>query len=82
MVEGVYKIVSQDANVIAVQTPLTMQMSPYEVFLALDVEFKSSLSGKQIVEAIANLEKLIKNQFPEIKRIYVEVGKLSEGDVK
>lgn len=82
MVEGVYDLVKQEENVISLDPPLTMQMSPNEVFLALDVEFKNSLNGKQIVETIASIEMLIKNQFPEIKRIYLEAGRLAEGEVK
>lgn len=78
MVEAVYELVNNNADVAAVRPPLTMQMSPDEVLLALDVEFKSDLNGDGIVKAISSLQRLIKNQFPQIKRIYVEAGNLSE----
>lgn len=78
MVEGIYAIVSKDADVITVHPPLTMQMSPDDVLLALDVEFKNTLTGHEIVDTIARIEVLIKDKFPEIKRIYVEAGNLSK----
>ncbi len=78
MVEGVYNIVSSDVDVTTVHPPLTMQMSPDDVLLALDVEFKNNLNGHEIVETISRLENRIKDKFPEIKRIYVEAGNLSD----
>ena len=78
MEEGIYDMVSKDAEVTTVHSPLTMQMSPDDVLLAPDVEFKKNLTGHQVAEAIACLEALIKDQFPEIKRIYVEARNLSK----
>ena len=78
MVEGVYKIVSEDPDIKNLHSPMTMQMSPDDVLLTLDVEFEGDISGRQIVKTIARLEKEIKSRFPEIKRIYVEAGNLAE----
>ncbi len=60
------------------QTPLTMQLSPDEVLLALNLEFKKDLTGSQIVDSIKRLENAIKEKFPQIKQIYLEAGNLSK----
>jgi len=78
MIEGVYLIVSNDADIETAHPPLTMQMSPDDVLLALNVEFKNHLNGQEIVETIRRLEEDIKNKFPEIKRIFVEAGNLAK----
>jgi len=77
MVEGIDEIVRQENNIHAVRPPMTMQMAPDDVLLALDVEFKSDLDGHGIVDTISHLEKQIKNKFPEVKHIFVEAGKIS-----
>ena len=82
MVDGIYEIVNHDADIKTVRPPLTMQMSPDDVLLALDVQFESHLDGHAIVETISRLEKLIKNKFPEIKQIYVEAGNFVDPKAK
>lgn len=49
-----------------------------EVLLALNLEFKKDLSGAQIVSSIARLEKKIKEEFPQVKQIYIEAANLSK----
>lgn len=78
ILEEVEHLLSNDNDVAAVQTPLTMQLSPDEILLALNLEFKKELNGSDIVDSIYRLETLIKQKFPEIKRIYIEAGNLSK----
>ncbi len=49
-----------------------------EVLLALNLEFKKDLSGAQIVSSIARLEKKTKEEFPQVKQIYIEAANLSK----
>jgi cation diffusion facilitator family transporter len=77
MVKAVYDLVINDADVAAARPPLTMQLSPDEVLMALDVAFKSDLNGDEIVKAISRLQRLIKNKFTEIKHLFVEAGNFS-----
>jgi cation diffusion facilitator family transporter len=79
MVEAIDLLVKDEKNIQAVRPPLTMQMAPDDILLALDVQFKSDLSGHEIVDTISRVEKKIKGKFPEIKHIFVEAGKLSTG---
>lgn len=78
LVNETEKLVREDEDVHEVQTPLTVQLSPDEVFLALNVEFNKEMTGSQIVESINRLEKMMRNRFPQIKQIYVEAGNLSK----
>jgi divalent metal cation (Fe/Co/Zn/Cd) transporter len=55
-----------------------MQLSPDEVLLALNLQFKKDLSGTEIVSTIARLEKKIKEKFPQVKQIYIEAANLSK----
>jgi len=78
LVEKVETLIKNDEDVHAVKTPLTMQLSPEEILLVLNLEFKKGMNGEQIVDSIHRLEGLIKEKFPEIKQIYLEAGTLSE----
>ena len=78
LVEETEKLIRADDDVFEVQTPLTMQLSPDEVLLALNLEFREELSGSQIVNSIKRLEKTIKEKFPQIKQIYIEAANLSK----
>ncbi len=78
ILEEVEHLLNNDDDVTAVQMPLTMQLSPEEILLALNLEFKKQLNGSEIVDSIHRLENLIKQKFPEIKHIYLEAGNLSK----
>lgn len=78
IVEETEKLIREDEDVHRVQTPLTMQLSPDEVLLALNLEFKKELTGAQVAGSIKRLEKNIKEKFPQIKQIYIEADHLSK----
>jgi cation diffusion facilitator family transporter len=66
------KILNTDKDVHELRPPLTMQLSPTEVLLALDIEFKNNLKGTELALVICRLEKEIKTQIPMIKQIFIE----------
>ncbi len=78
MVNQTEKLLKEDEDVDEVQTPLTMQLSPDEVLLALNLEFRNELTGSQIVDSIKRLEKAIRAKFPNITQIFIEAGNLSK----
>lgn len=78
LVQQAEELIRRDEDVDEVQTPLTMQLSPNEVLLALNLEFRKDLSGSQIVDSISRLREMIKDRFPQIKQIYLEAGNLSK----
>lgn len=80
-IQIIKKIVNENANVNETRPPLTMQLSPNEVLLALDIEFKNHLQGTELAETICNLEKEIKSQIPMIKQIYIEARVFNDHEV-
>ena len=58
--------------------PLTMYLGPADIILALDVEFKKSLSASEVERAIDQLQDDVRAAHPEFKRIFVEAKALSE----
>jgi cation diffusion facilitator family transporter len=78
LVQQTADIIRNDPQVFGVQRPLTVQLSPDEVFLALNLQFRKELTGSQIVDSINRLEKAIRQKFPQIKQIYLEAQNLSK----
>ncbi len=75
-VQGIYEIVNGDDDVYKLCKPLTMQMGPGEVLLALDVNFKTEISSEQIMLTVQRLEKKIMNKYPDVKQIFIEAKNL------
>jgi divalent metal cation (Fe/Co/Zn/Cd) transporter len=71
IVNGIYQLVVADADVSRLGPPLTMQLAPDEILVALDVEFKNKSSIK-LSDSINRIEKKIKASFPETKQIFIE----------
>lgn len=72
MVKSIHKIVDDHPQVENVHPPLTMQLSPNEVLLVLNIYFEESLSGNAMVDAIDDLEQQIRDKHPEVVKIYIE----------
>lgn len=78
IVRGIYELVNKDSDVSTVYYPLTMHLSPNEILLALDVQFRKDISLEELVEAISRTETNIKAAFPDVKRIYIEARNLAK----
>jgi len=77
-VRGIYQMVNQDADVSTVYYPLTMHLAPNEILLALDVQFRTDISLKDLVDAIGRTETNIRNAYPDVKRIYIEARNMAK----
>jgi len=51
---------------------LTMHMGPQDVLLCLSVDFHDRLSSADVEAEVSQLEHRIKQQFPEVTRVFVE----------
>lgn len=69
-----HELARQDAAVVRLHKPLTMYLSPEEVLLTLNVQFRPELSAQETEQAVDRLEVAIQQRFPEIKHIYVETS--------
>jgi len=58
--------------------PASMYIGPDEVLLAIDVGFDPATSANEVAAAVRRLESSIREQYPRIKRIYIEARSPSE----
>lgn len=74
--EKIRALAQDDHAVARIGQALTMQLGPEEVLLNLDVEFHPEASGEAIVEAVDRLERTIRREHPEVRRIFIEAERL------
>lgn len=70
--EKIVDIVMADDGVDQMRPPITLHFGPYDLFLALDVEFHDELSADDIEATVARIEKQLRAAIPMIKRIFIE----------
>lgn len=71
--DGVREIVGKTASVRHINELRTMHMGPEDVLLALSLDFNDRLSSGDVEQSIYRIEQAIKSQFPEVKRLFIEV---------
>jgi divalent metal cation (Fe/Co/Zn/Cd) transporter len=49
-----------------------MHFGPQDILLNISVDFEVDLSADQVETAISRLEKQIKTEFPDIRRLFIE----------
>ena len=76
--QGIRKICEEDEATQFFNSPITVHFGPEEVLVALDVEFKDSLSSDGIEQAVNRIEQKIRAQFPVVKRIFIEAKAVSK----
>ena len=76
MVNAIYNLINEEKFVLALKKPLTMQMSPEEVILAIHVEFDEKITAEELTQTIGRLEISVKQKFPVIKHVFIESKKL------
>lgn len=76
IVSGIYAIAGGDEAVVAVKPPLTMHFGPWNIFLAMSVQFRTDISSAEVVAAIDRLQVEIRREFPYVKRIFIEADSL------
>lgn len=72
VIAGIRAVVSNDSRITGMNEILTMHMGPEDILLAASVDFDDSLTAGKVEQAITDFEKAIKNQFPQVKRIFIE----------
>jgi cation diffusion facilitator family transporter len=81
-VKGIHALAEKDKAVERVELARTMHFGPHEVLLALGVKFKEGLSGAEVRAAVRRLEKTIRAEYPDIKRVFFESVSLTDEDRK
>jgi len=75
--ESVRALAAADPDVANLRRPLTMHLSPYEVLLNLDVQFREGISAAEVVRAVDRLEQSIRKAHPEMRRIFIEAENIA-----
>lgn len=72
VIAGIRDVVSNDKRITGLNEVLTMHMGPQDILLAASVDFDDSLTADKVEQAITDFERVIKEQFPDVKRIFIE----------
>lgn len=81
-VEAIRSAINSHDNVNQVVELLTMHMAPKQILVNAHVNLKDELNGSEIVETVAEIEKMIKQAEPKVDMIFLEAASLTESDVK
>jgi len=71
--DGIAEIVAAAPSVKSINELRTMHMGPEDVLMALSLDFHDDLTAGNVEDAIYILEMAIKQRFPVIKRVFIEV---------
>ena len=75
VVDGIREILQRDAIVEHVNEVLTMHMGPEFILVNVSVDFSGNASADEVEDAIARMTVLIKQRYPQVKRIFIEAEK-------
>ncbi len=72
VIQGIRSLTSEIPHIGQVNEVLTMHMGPDFVLVNISADFNDNVQAGEIEKAIAQLDIKIKEQFPEVKRVFVE----------
>lgn len=75
--DGIEKIVGADPQIVSINELLTMHMGPNDILVNASLDFADDLSSSQVEGAITAFESRIKEQFPNVKRVFIEAQSLA-----
>ena len=78
LTEQVREIVAQDDKIVGINELRSMHMGPNDILLALSLDFNDEINAGEVEQSIAEFEKNIKIDFPDVKRIFIEVQSLTD----
>ena len=72
LVRGIRGIVAAEPGILRTNEVLTMHLGPEDVLLNLSIDFDDKLDSAEVEAAVSRLERRIKEEFPEIGRVFIE----------
>jgi cation diffusion facilitator family transporter len=72
VIRGIEKKVMSYREVRHINDILTMHMGPEYVLVNLSVEFQDSADADDIEDTVAQIDRSIKKNFPDVKRVFIE----------
>jgi cation diffusion facilitator family transporter len=79
VVRGIREIIRDAPDVLHINELRTMHLAPHEILLALSVDFADGISSQRVEEAVSTLERKIKESYPEVRRVFIEVQATHDG---
>ncbi len=79
VVRGIREIIREAPDILHINELRTMHLSPDEILLALSVDFADGISSQKVEEAVSTLERMIKESYPEVRRVFIEVQATHDG---
>jgi cation diffusion facilitator family transporter len=73
-------LVEADEGIAHVSRLLTMYFGPHEVMLTLEVKFRDELSAVGVRATVARVQKSVREEYPDITRIYFASESVAAGD--
>jgi len=73
VVRGIREIVSDAPEILHINELRTLHLAPREILLALSVDFADGISSEEVEAAVSQLERRIKDAYPEVQRVFIEV---------
>ncbi len=72
VIRGIRDALRGRSNIEHVNEVLTMHMGPDFILANISVDFTDSISAQQVEADIAEIDRAIKQKFPEVKRVFIE----------
>ena len=72
VVDGIRKLAGGLDTIVAVNEVRTMHVGPETILVALSVDFSDDLVTGDVEQTIMNLDRLIKEKFPNVGHVYIE----------
>lgn len=73
IVDGIRALALSLPEIDAINETLTMHVGPEFILVNISVAFRNELNAGQIAAAVARLDRQIKERFPNVKRVFIEV---------
>ncbi|MDP2621163.1 MAG: cation diffusion facilitator family transporter [Hyphomicrobiales bacterium] len=70
---GIRRIIGEKTAIRAINELRTLHLGPDDILLALSVDFIDQVGSVEIEETINDLERRIKTDYPDIRRLFIEV---------
>jgi len=71
--EGIRELAGHAQGVAGINELVTLHMGPEDVLVTLSLDFRDDLPAGQVEAAVDALNRAIKERFPEVRRVFIEV---------
>ncbi|MGD8348656.1 MAG: cation diffusion facilitator family transporter [Gammaproteobacteria bacterium] len=77
VIRDIRGVLQTRANIEHINEILTMHMGPDYILATISVDFADHISAHEVETDIASINQVIRQKYPQIKRVFVEAGKRS-----